>query len=188
MFSRLLIATIILLGFLNTAQADCSAAQVRQLLKQGLSDTEIDARCQDKQSLPGWLSGDWDVAEATTQSNVPGVGFPPTSTIWRLEVAGQSLRIVELGDPLGTTPGLEYMSQAQPLDVRDLQLSERSLTFSTRRRIEGAILKTDYRLDLSGSEQDMIEGQWRSKDSGMMGGILPATEMAGTVKLVRRGT
>lgn len=186
MLPKILVATILMWGFLNSAWAECSAAQVRQLLKQGLNDAEIDARCQDKQGLPGWLSGDWDVAEATTRSNVPGLGVPPTYAVWRLQVAGQGLRIVEIGNPLGTTPGLEHMSQEQPLEIRNLQFSGGSLTFATRRNIAGAILTTEYRLDLSDSEQDSIDGQWRSKDSGMMAGIFPATEMSGTVKLVKR--
>lgn len=184
--SKILVATILMWGFLNSAQADCSAAEVRQLLKQGLSDAEIDARCQDKQGLPGWLSGDWDISEATTQSNVPGLGFPPTYAVWRVQITGQGLRIAEIGNSLGTTPGLEYMSQERPLEIRNLQFSGGSLTFATRQNIAGAILTTEYRLDLSGSEQDLIEGQWRSKDSGMGGGVFPATEMSGTVKLVKR--
>lgn len=175
------------LGFLfmvspGLAWAGCTAAEIREMIGQGLSDEEIEQRCDRAEEIPGWLSGDWQVEQVIETSNAHVWTRAPRLPIWRIGVgAGTSLTVGVVEDAHLADAG---MSRTAGYEVRDVSFSGGQLRFVTRENFAGyKIITTWWELDLS-SEQDLVTGRWRSRDGGGMG--LPPIEESGSIQMVKR--
>jgi len=83
----------------NVALAQCSPGEIRGMIKQGLSDNDIDRRCGARSAYPSWLSGTWERQGQITQGcQAFGAGCGPIHNMWKFEVAGNTLELYEVRD------------------------------------------------------------------------------------------
>lgn len=178
-----LAAVVLLLGSaappLTFGQTTCTAAEIREMIRQGLPDAEIDRRCSRTRGLPPWLAGTWEVTQHTGQTSVPTPLMPaPTIEYWRLRVDGATLHVEAIRD--AHLP--EYLHRVQPLHVSDVTFSDGTLSLTIHRRDD--VMDTVTRLRLAAERPDRLEGSYESVDRGTP--ALPSTRTAGRITLLKK--
>jgi len=171
---------------LSAAQvyAACTTQEILQMKDQGLSNAEIEKRCE-ASSLPEWLNGFWRVTKGSESTNVPSPGgFGSTQEIVKIVVQNDTLTIFETRDyHLGTS-----MQQFSRMAVSDIRFTGKQLVFTTHVRNSVQDTRTTYLLTIKSGDTGRLEGRYEQVDTGFP--PLPPVRFAGTVtmqKLPERG-
>lgn len=169
-----LLVFVVLMVSASTTYASCSASQMRDLMKQGLSDQQIDQRCgMGEQTLPAWLEGLWQLDGRYSQGcGSFGAGCGPFFGKYKIYVEGNSLKLYEADSFLGD---LAY--DGTPVPVTKVSFNGSQLEFVTYNQN----MDSNTRYVLNVVNQNKLKGSVNTWDDGMFG--LPPTRLSGTVVL-----
>lgn len=168
----------VLTGLPASAQAQCTPAQIRQMIQQGLSDAEIDRRCTADTSLPPWLAGTWEITMQEQQTTVPTpMGFGATVAYWQIVVDDTELRVQRIKD--AHLP--EQYHRFESLSVRDVHVADTTLSFTVHDR--AIPIPSTTRLQINLQSPDVLQGRYVQTSAGVMG--LPPHQSVGTVSMRR---
>ena len=172
---RFYLCIIIFMVTISQAFAECSVKKTLKLARDGLSETEIERRCNNPGKLPSWLSGLWEEQGRYTKGcGVYNAGCSPWFGDKEFVINDNFLEVYNVSDA-----DLFTMKQRHQLNMADVRYDGTTLSFTIVKYGESEEVYT-----LNMSNNHVLRGRVELKMEERYG--LPPYTLTGRVKLIKR--